>query len=263
VAPTSAAGTPTGTVTFTIDGVAEPPVPLQMVNGRDQATFSLATLTPGAHTIGATYDGDSTFATSAVPRPVTQIVLPPNRPTSVPTTVTDPPMVVSLKRYGIHMQPTVLVLTFSAALDPARAEDVRNYRITDPAGRRVGIKSAVYDPVAHTVTLRPRSRIDLHHTYHLMVIGTGTGGVASVGHDLLDGARDGKAGSDYVTTLDWRNVVLTPAEARRWLPKKHAHPTRAPGFAFVSTRRDAPAVSGRTIALSVSSSPAASRKSIP
>jgi hypothetical protein len=223
VAPTAATGTPTGSVVFTIDGVPEPPVALRMVNGRDQALFSLATLAAGTHTIGARYDGDSTFAASAVALPLTQTVLPP-------TTDADPPMVVSLKRYGIHMQPTVLVLTFSAALDPARAGDVHNYRIISPARRTFRIKSAVYNPIAHTVTLRPRKRIDLHHTYHVTVIGTGSGGVAGVADSLLDGARDGKAGSDYVTTLNWRNVVLTPAEAKRWLPKKPAIPSRAPGF---------------------------------
>jgi hypothetical protein len=149
----------------------------------------------------------------------------------------DPPIVVSLKRYGIHLQPTVLVLKFSEAMDPTRAQDVRNYQIVDPTGRLVGIDSAVYDSAANTVTLKPRSRINLHHTYHVKIIGTGTVGLANVRDNLLDGSGDGKAGSNYVTTLNWRNVVLTPAEARRWLPHKHAIPSRAPGFGFVSRSR--------------------------
>ncbi len=63
VVPTAAwTGTPTGTVTFKIDGVTEPPVPLRVVNGSDQAAFSLATLTAGTHTISASYNGDTTFA---------------------------------------------------------------------------------------------------------------------------------------------------------------------------------------------------------
>ena len=236
VAPTGTSGTPTGTVTFTIDGMIEPPVSLKVVNGRDQAAFSIATLTAGTHTIGATYHGDATFGGSTVTHPLTQTVIPltSSSTSSVTPSTTDPPVVVSLKRTGIHMQPTVLVLTFSAALDPIRAQDVRNYRITDPAGRSIGIDSAVYDPTAQTVTLRPRPRIDLHHTYHVTVIGTGSGGVADVRDNLLDGAGNGNAGSDYVTTLNWRNVVLTPAEARRWLPAKHAIPSRVPGFRLAS-----------------------------
>jgi hypothetical protein len=129
------------------------------------------------------------------------------------------------------------VLKFSEAMDPTRAQDVRNYRIFDPTGRLVGIDSAVYDTAANTVTLRPRLRIDLHHTDHVEVIGTGTGGVADVRDDLLDGSGDGTAGSNYVSTLNWRNVVLTPAEARRWLPKKPAIPSHAPGLGFVSRSR--------------------------
>jgi CSLREA domain-containing protein len=250
VAPTTATGTPTGTVTFTIDGKAEAPVPLRVVDGKDQAAFSIATLTASTHTISVEYDGDATFAASTVSRPLTQTVMPATQPTTTstqtvmpatqptttstrtPTTSTqtantptvDPPVVMSLKRYGIHMQPTVLVLKFSEAMDPIRAQDVRNYQISGPTGRPVGIDSAVYDPAANTVTLKPRSRIDLHHTYHVKVIGTGTGG-------------DGKAGSNYFTTLNWRNVVLTPAEAKRWLPKKPAIPSRAPGLGFVSRSR--------------------------
>jgi autotransporter-associated beta strand protein len=62
VTPTPpAAGTPTGTVTFTIDGVADPTgVPL--VSGQ-----ALRTLTPnnaGIHTVTAVYNGDSNFASS-------------------------------------------------------------------------------------------------------------------------------------------------------------------------------------------------------
>ena len=65
VAPTAqTASTPTGTVTFTIDGQTEPPVDLAVVNGADEALFGTATLTVGPHTISAAYDGDSTFAST-------------------------------------------------------------------------------------------------------------------------------------------------------------------------------------------------------
>ena len=70
----SASGTPTGMVTFTIDGQAEPPVALAMVNGVDQATYSTTTLALGSHTIGAAYSGDPRFASSAVPNPLTETV---------------------------------------------------------------------------------------------------------------------------------------------------------------------------------------------
>ena len=65
------------------------------------------------------------------------------------------------------MQPTVLVVSFNEALDPASAENLSNYAITDPAHRSVRINSAVFDAATDTVTLRPADRINLHHTYHL------------------------------------------------------------------------------------------------
>src|SRR5207245_1410706 len=54
---------PTGTVTFTIDGLAQTPVPLN--NG--QAIFTTTTLTAGSHTITASYNGDVGNSTSSSP----------------------------------------------------------------------------------------------------------------------------------------------------------------------------------------------------
>ncbi len=53
-------GTPTGTVTFTLDGNAQTPVTL--TNG--SVAFSASSLTVGTHTITASYSGDATFASS-------------------------------------------------------------------------------------------------------------------------------------------------------------------------------------------------------
>ena len=59
-------GTPTGMVTFSINGTPQSPaVPLTMTNGVDQATFTTtAPLLAGTYTITAVYDGDSNFTTS-------------------------------------------------------------------------------------------------------------------------------------------------------------------------------------------------------
>jgi hypothetical protein len=135
------------------------------------------------------------------------------------------------------MQPTEVVLTFSSGLDPARAQDVRNYRIVGPAGRRIAINSAVHDPTTNTVTLQPNEKINLHHNYQLTVIGIGPGGVASVSGTPLDGAGDGDPGSNFVTTLNWRNVVLTTAEILKYDSPKHAKPAGALGHRFASRTR--------------------------
>ncbi|MEX4009270.1 Ig-like domain repeat protein [Neoaquamicrobium sediminum] len=62
VTANSGGGTPTGTVTFTIDGAPQAPVAL---NGSGQATFSTAALVPGGRTIGASYSGDVNYVASS------------------------------------------------------------------------------------------------------------------------------------------------------------------------------------------------------
>jgi large repetitive protein len=76
VAPQSGTNTPTGTVTFTIDNVAQAPVPLQVVNGHDVATLPASNLTAGTHQITAAYSGDPAFAVSSTQSPVTLTISP-------------------------------------------------------------------------------------------------------------------------------------------------------------------------------------------
>ena len=73
VAPSSTTGTPTGTVTFLVDGMPQTPVPLAVVGGQDIATFSDAALGGGTHTVVASYSGDSSFASSHA-APLTETV---------------------------------------------------------------------------------------------------------------------------------------------------------------------------------------------
>jgi hypothetical protein len=210
VAPASGPGAPTGTVTFTIDGKAGSPVLLTDVNGQDQATLTLPSLAAGSYTISASYSGDTKFAPSASSA-VTQVV-DASAPISPPITpvTEDGPTIVSVLRYGYHWMPTTLVLTFDQALDAATAEDANDYRVISPAGGQIGMKSAVYDPAALTVTLHPTQRIDIHYTYTLIVDGTAPGGLTNSRGQLLDGADDGQTGSDYRGPLTWRNLVLDP-----------------------------------------------------
>jgi parallel beta-helix repeat protein len=230
VSPGATAGTPTGTVTFTIDGVSQAPVPLHVVNGSDRATLSIASLARGTHTIRAAYSGDSSFAASAVATPLVETVK------AVAAPGVDGPTVESVKRFGIHMQPTVLVVSFSEALDPASAVNLRNYRITDPCGQPVRIRSAVYDVHSNTVTLRPAHRINLHHRYYFMVVGTGPDGVRNTQGMLLDGADTGRPDSDYRCALTWRNVRLTPAEFRKYVHPGQATPAGALNQRFLHAK---------------------------
>jgi hypothetical protein len=108
-----------------------------------------------------------------------------------------------LRRFGYHAQPTEFVLTFSSALDPARAQDPNNY-ILRPIGadghlgKRIRIVSAVYNPIAHTVTLHPVKLVYLFRRYQLVVNGMPPAGLAGPSGVLLDGLGSGVPGSNYV-----------------------------------------------------------------
>jgi len=216
------AGVPSGSVTFTIDGIAQSPVSVALVNGQDQATLATSSLAVGMHLVTAAYSGDASFGPSTSPQQSVQIVTASPTPTPTPTPTgsgapgarSDGPRVVSVRRYGIHMMPTTIVLTFDELLDPAAAQDVNNYRITDRGGTRIAIRSAVYDAATQTVTLHPSQRIGIHHSYTLMVRGTGSGGLSDGSRRLLDGLGSGRPGSDYTTALTWRELIL-PAWYRR------------------------------------------------
>jgi hypothetical protein len=117
------------------------------------------------------------------------------------------PIVVSLKRFGIHAQPTTLVLTFDHPLDPTRAQDLGNYRLVSPHGRPIGIASAAYDPATPSVTLSPAHRLDIHYRYRLTVVGTGPYGLTDI-FGLSLNAKDAGPGSDYVATVTRHNLVL-------------------------------------------------------
>ncbi len=101
------------------------------------------------------------------------------------------------------------MLTFSAPLDAAHAQDVRNYTLvpTGPAGHSlphtppIPIASAVYDPGSLTVTLSLRSQLDVHRYYRLTVNGTPPAGLSSFDGVLLDGSGSGRPGTDYVALV--------------------------------------------------------------
>jgi hypothetical protein len=62
VSSPSGGGTPTGTVTFYVNGTSESSPSLSSSGGQDQATYSTSFSSQG--TITATYNGDSTYAGS-------------------------------------------------------------------------------------------------------------------------------------------------------------------------------------------------------
>jgi uncharacterized repeat protein (TIGR01451 family)/CSLREA domain-containing protein len=127
------------------------------------------------------------------------------------------PVVTGVQRLGFHAQPTRLVLSFNEPLDAPTAQNAGNYQIVS-MGRTgsgsgpdplVRVKQALYDASTDTVTLIPVERLNLHDLFRLTVIGTGPGGVTDASGNLLDSDGGGGPGSNYVTTVSARNLVLT------------------------------------------------------
>ena len=228
-------------MTFSVDGNHELPVSLRIINGNDQAVLTLSSLTAGAHTITATYNGGPSFASSSALAPLTE---------TVDSTAGVPPEITRVERYGYHMHPTFLVLFFNEELDPARAQDRHNYRIIGPSGQHIGVKAAFYNATTQTVTLGPDQLIDFHHNYRLIVNGKGSSGVDDGHETLLDGIGDGDPGSNYVTTLNWRNLIFTQPGKSWQLPVTYAASPSVPHGPMVhriaARHRIVPGTSSRT-----------------
>ena len=68
VVATTGTGTPGGTVTYTIDGQAQDPVDLAIVDGEDVATFTTSSLTQGSPLRRCRCSGDDSFDASTPTR---------------------------------------------------------------------------------------------------------------------------------------------------------------------------------------------------
>ena len=176
------------------------------IDASGKASIVTNSLASGHHVITAHYGGDPNFTPSD------------SNTIDVFVGSLDGPLPVNVSRYGYHMHPTSIVVTFSTALDPARAEDLSNYHLVGrgPDGKYgtrddvyIKIVSAQYNDADHTVTLRPARLIPLSSRLRLTVRGSGAKGVADTSETLLDGKSTGQPGSNYVTTVSRANFVYT------------------------------------------------------
>jgi hypothetical protein len=210
-------GLPTGTVLFTVDGIALPPAPIRVVDGRAVAGATVPGLETGPHTVEAVYPGGAGFRPSAAPPASLTIADEP--------AVTDPaPTVSRLERFGYHARPTVLVLWFSEAMDPSGVVNLTNYRLVAP-GRdgRVGtrddrvirLRSASFDAATCALTLRPARGLPFRNRYLLTIFNGGSPRVADLtGHGLSDNGSS-TAGDRVVLPITRANLVLPPELAAR------------------------------------------------
>jgi hypothetical protein len=130
------------------------------------------------------------------------------------------PTVTGVVRYGFHMQPTILVVSFSGALDPALAQDVNDYAIVPEGGRirarnaaPIPVSRALYNPAAETVTLYPSRRLDVHKRYVLTVGGTAPGGLTKLPGGFRNGAGVSQSGTSFQTVIGRSTLAGTAAKA--------------------------------------------------
>ncbi len=120
------------------------------------------------------------------------------------------PLVQQVQRIGFHDQHTQVAVSFNEPLASSAVQGLTNYRILAAGldGRfgthddqLIAIESAIYDSSTNTVTLTPARRLNLHRRYELIVNGSTPTGVADLAGNLLDGAGNGRPGSNYVVVL--------------------------------------------------------------
>ena len=119
-----------------------------------------------------------------------------------PETPCGPLFITNIQRFGLHNEPTEIVITFNEALDAATAENPANYRLFNtvnfvPTGQAVAYRAIVYNVAAHTVTLIPKAPINVHDQYLLTV-----GGVETVCDNHTVQGTTGVEGTPYKVTVN-------------------------------------------------------------
>jgi uncharacterized repeat protein (TIGR01451 family) len=149
--------------------------------------------------------------------------VPANNLATVTATVTpaatgNGPTVVNTQRFGFHMQPTNLVLTFSSPLNATSAQNLASYRLVSPGpngtfgdsdDRVIAITAAQLDATGKVVTLIPAQRLPLRRQFQLTVNGQ-SGGIIDTSGRLLDGDHNGTPGGNFVVTIT-RDLLAGPA----------------------------------------------------
>jgi hypothetical protein len=146
------------------------------------------------------------------------------------------PTVVTVQRFGFHMQPTSVVLTFSSALDATFAENVSNYHFVTLGGygkdaNLIGhvtpVRAAVYDPATFTVTLYTAQRLNIHNLYRLTVNGTTPRSLKGATGMPLAGEGQ-EAGTNYIKVISGKLLAgPAPSFVRAAQNKSAAKPTVA------------------------------------
>ncbi len=226
-------------------------------DGETTKTFTVPVLDDkvnnGTQTVGLTLSNPAGGASIGSIASATLNILETDVSTS-PTPITAAPLsVTSVRRYGIHEQPTQLVITFSDPIDATTAQDPINYTIVPVnGGANIGLVSAVYNATTSTVTLVTSHQLDVHKSYRLTIRGTGTGAIVSTTGGALGGTTaNPTVGMDYQTTISFATLTLpttakvkahhaVKATAHQAVKAAAVHPTAARHWASHLKARKGP-----------------------
>jgi hypothetical protein len=114
---------------------------------------------------------------------------------------------------------------------------VHEYQLVDPHGHDVAITAADYDPTTDTVTLHLSRRINFHRRFKLTVDGASPAGLTDTQGLLLDGKATGHPGSNYITTVDRRDLVW-PERKKKTIHKEVSVSIKDPRSTKLATRHD-------------------------
>jgi hypothetical protein len=162
---------PIGTITFSLVAPGGATVDTETVPVSGNGTYTTPTgytLTPGTATATGTYQWDATYTSGNGNNTSASDVNSSNERVNVC------PTVVNVVRYGVHEQPMHIVVTFSAQVTSAQAENINNYHLykRGPDGKfnvPVRVKSAVYDPATNSVTLSFAHSYNVHYFAEITV----------------------------------------------------------------------------------------------
>jgi hypothetical protein len=149
---------------------------------------------------------DPVQLTSVGPGPV---LTPDTAPVPATTTVVGVSLQGAISIASKHKPQSVIVVQFSAALNPASAVNLGAYSLSTIAqgkkhpSRAVPLGQATYDPVTLTVTLTLPKKLAFKPPLQLRLNASLL--IDAVGR-RLDGSGDGQPGGDFVATLTQKNL---------------------------------------------------------
>ena len=200
----------------------------------------------------STSAGATISSTATVTAGTTDLNLANNSRTLTSVVTVLSPAVVALQPTGNRNSAAGLVITFSAPLNRTRALHAANYRIMALRGPGPGhfkpglairVKKVLYNAVAHSVTLRLASVMNLHKYYQVTIKGAAHGGIVGADGAPLAGEGTGKPGSNFVGIISPKTPTATSIPVIRAAQKTKAN-FSPHVHAISSTVVDALAVSG-------------------